>query len=130
MIQIRMAISVTSTILLIQIWFRFDYDYFSIWYYSINKDEALAVAKALQFVADIGINQVVLEGDSQVLMRALMTLNPYGLSIEDVKLYFRIFNQLHYSHTKRESTHLTQYDPNASKTTWIPYWPQKLPKYL
>ena len=72
MIQIQRVISVTNTILLIQIWFRFDYDYFSIWYYSINKDEALAVAKALQFVADIGINQVVLEGDSQVLMRALI----------------------------------------------------------
>ena len=72
MIQIRMAISVTSTILLIQIWFRFDYYYFSIRYYSINKDEALAAAKALQFDADIGIIQVVLEGDSQVLMRALI----------------------------------------------------------
>ena len=72
MIQIRMVISVTSTILLIQIWFRFDYYYFSIRYYSINKDEALAAAKALQFAADIGINQVVLEGDSQILMRALI----------------------------------------------------------
>ena len=128
MIQIRMVISVTSTIFLIQIWFRFDYYYFSIRYYSINKDEALVAAKALQFAADIGINQVVLEGDSQVLMRALMTLNPYGLSIEDVKLYSRIFNQLHYSHTKRESTYLTQYDPNASKTTWISSWLPKLPK--
>lgn len=44
------------------------------------------------------INQAVLEGDSQVLIQALIddsnTLNPYGLSIEDVKLYSKIFNQL------------------------------------
>ena len=38
----------------------------------------------------------------QALMNDSDKLNPYGLLIEDVKLYPRLFNQLHYAHTKKE----------------------------
>ena len=49
----------------------------------------------------------VLEFDSQVLVNALCNdtifLSSNGLLIEDIRLNARFFNQLHYSHIKRES---------------------------
>lgn len=56
--------------------------------YSPLEIEVKGVAIALQFVADLWFAQVILEGDSQVLMLALinnsMFLSTNGLFIEDV----------------------------------------------
>ena len=68
--------------------------------------EAKAASKALQFAANLGFNQVILEGDCQVLMKALkedrIFLSTDGLFIDDVRFVARLFNQLCYSHVKRE----------------------------
>lgn len=49
----------------------------------------------------------MVEGDSKFVMTVLQqgreTLTPNGLLIEDICLSSRLFTQLHYSHTKRES---------------------------
>ncbi|XP_075636673.1 uncharacterized protein LOC142608901 [Castanea sativa] len=67
--------------------------------------EAKAALRALQFAAELGFNQVILEGDCQVLIKALkedsMFLCIDGLFIEDVLLDAIFFNELHYSHVKR-----------------------------
>lgn len=48
---------------------------------------------------------VVLEGDSQVLMRALVNYSTFfsssSLLIDNVRFSSRLFIQLHYSHVKR-----------------------------
>ena len=73
--------------------------------------EAMAAASALQLASDLGFQEVVLEGDCQVLMHALihdsLFLSPNGLRIDAVRSNARYFNQLHYSHVKRESNMVT-----------------------
>ena len=68
--------------------------------------EALAVAKAVSFAAEIGITKVVLEGDSLTIMKALSSdhssLSSFGLMIDDDKFSAGNFDQLLYSHVKRE----------------------------
>ena len=79
--------------------------------------EAKAASKALQFVAELGFNRVILEGDCQVLIKALkedgIFLCTDSLFIEDAPFYARLFNELRYSHVKREGNKvahsLTQY---------------------
>lgn len=66
--------------------------------YSPGEIEALAALRGLQFATESGFENVVLEGDSQVLMFALQQekaiLTSDGLLIEDVCLCSRFFNQL------------------------------------
>ena len=68
--------------------------------------EALAAATALSFVVEIGINKAVLEGDSLVVIKALIKpespLSSIGPWIEDSKIFSNNFSQLLYSRTRRE----------------------------
>ena len=68
--------------------------------------EALAAAKAVSFAAELGITKAVLEGDSLTIMNALssdhLSLATFGLILNDVKFSVENFDQLHYSHVKRE----------------------------
>ena len=68
--------------------------------------EALAAAKAMSFAAEIGITKAVLEGDSLTIKNALssdhLSLATFGLILNDVKFSAENFDQLHYSHVKRE----------------------------
>jgi len=61
---------------------------------------------ALSFALDIGISCAVLEGDSWEVFKALIDEEPaltsYGLLVNDAKVISRNFNQIIYSHTKRE----------------------------
>lgn len=72
--------------------------------YSGVEVEALAAAMALSFALDIGISRAVLEGDSWVVIKALMdddsALASYGLLVDDVKVLSKNFTQLLYPHTK------------------------------
>nr|XP_023880709.1 uncharacterized protein LOC111993087 [Quercus suber] len=74
--------------------------------YSSNEVEALAAAKAVSFAVEIGITKAVLEGDSLTIMKALSSdhssLAPFGLMIDDVKFSAENFDQLLYSHVKRD----------------------------
>ncbi|KAK9997384.1 hypothetical protein SO802_022070 [Lithocarpus litseifolius] len=57
--------------------------------------EALAALKALEFAADLGLFNVILEGDSEILINALMdnslSLASFGLLIQDIKAYAEFF---------------------------------------
>ena len=59
--------------------------------------ETLATSKALQFAADLSLNDVILEGNSEIVINALnadsYSLASFGLPIQDVKclqIYFII----------------------------------------
>lgn len=64
--------------------------------------EALAAARALEFASEIGIEQALLERDSEVIMKASVeeggSLASYDLLIQDAKFCYRFFTQLSYSH--------------------------------
>lgn len=68
--------------------------------------EALATTRALEFAFELGIVNAVLEGNSKVIMKALIeeeiSLSSYGLLIADAKLCSNVSNQLHYSHVRKE----------------------------
>ena len=76
----------------------------------VSNIEALAVAWALSFTADIGVRRAVLEGDSMVVISALRedgkVLVPYELLLDDAKFLSQQFEELCYSHTKREGNSL------------------------
>ncbi|KAK9989613.1 hypothetical protein SO802_029852 [Lithocarpus litseifolius] len=68
--------------------------------------EALAALKALEFAADLGLFNVILEGDSEILINALMdnslSLASFGLLIQDIKAYAEFFQCISFSHVRRE----------------------------
>ena len=68
--------------------------------------EALAANKALEFAQEMGLFDVVLEGDSSLVMASLNSKDPglasYGLLLQDTLSLSSVFSKLSYSHTKRE----------------------------
>ena len=77
--------------------------------YTNNEVEALAWAKALSFAKELGItncSKVI----CWLLSKPLLedgSLASYGLLVEDVKIHSQCFDQLLYSHIKRESNSVT-----------------------
>ena len=75
--------------------------------FKVVEIEALAVSRALEFAADIGLDNVILEGDSKVVTQALETkdvgLAAFGLLIRDACTLAGNFSDVSYSHTKRKS---------------------------
>ena len=73
--------------------------------YKADETEALAALKALTLAHELGFQNVVLEGDALGLIQALKSqeqnLSPWGLLVEDVKVYGTKFRRLLYSHIKR-----------------------------
>ena len=67
--------------------------------------ETLAASRALKFAAELGFNKVVLEGDCEVLIKALkggdQFLSTVGLVMNDIHYDANIFYQLRYSHVRR-----------------------------
>lgn len=65
--------------------------------------EALAVVQAIHFALNLGLTEVILEGDSQVGISALKTvdesLTSFGHLQEFVKLSINAFNCISFSHT-------------------------------
>ena len=64
--------------------------------------EAKVASSALQLAKELGFNQIVLEGDSKVLMHALADNSPFlstvGSLIDDIRFNAVFFTKLHYSH--------------------------------
>ena len=67
----------------------------------------------LTFAHELGFQNVVLEGDALGLIQALKSqehnLSPWGLLIEDVKVYGTKFRRLLYSHVKRNGNSVVHY---------------------
>lgn len=66
----------------------------------------MAAARALEFALEIGITDAVTEVDSLLVTQALAahtnSLAPLRYLIIDAKFLSNNFNELHYSHEKRE----------------------------
>ena len=73
---------------------------------TIVEIEILAALKALEFAADLGLISMVLEGDLEILMNALMdnslSLASFGLFIPNIKAYAEFFRCTSFSHVRRE----------------------------
>ena len=73
--------------------------------------EAKAASRALQFASELGFDQVIVEGDCQVLTNALIEdksfLSTVGVIIDDIRFKVSCYNQLRYLHVKREGNKVT-----------------------
>ena len=73
--------------------------------YKPDEVEALAALKAVSLARDLGFRNVILEGDSLDMIKALKSaedsLYPTGLLVDDVKRVASSFERLVYSHVKR-----------------------------
>ena len=73
--------------------------------YKPDEVEVLATLKAVSLTRDLGFRNVILEGDSLGLIKAVKSvedsLSPTGLLVDDVKWVASSFEQLVYSHVKR-----------------------------
>ena len=66
----------------------------------------MAAVWALAFTSDVGVKLAVLVGDSFAMIKGLReddsSLATFGLLVEDAKVLSQQFDELLYSHTKRE----------------------------
>ena len=96
--------------------------------------EALAALKVVEFVADLGLIYVVFEGDSEILMNALMdnslSLASFGLLIQDIKAYAEFFRCISFSHVRREgNTVAPNLARHACHVTGFSVWMENVPSH-
>ena len=103
--------------------------------YKAVEIESLAAAMALSFATDLGFRCVILEGDSMEVIQALrentQPLTPTGLQIEDVREFSQNFDELLYSHTKRDGNAIAH--SLAKYALSIPdflVWMEDVPSYI
>ena len=79
--------------------------------YSPLEIEAMAVTIAIQFASELGFQRAILEADLFVLVKALVNdtqlLFAVGLVLDEIRYEANFFNELHYSHVKREGNNVT-----------------------
>ena len=67
--------------------------------------EAVATIRAIEFVGEIRVDRISVDGDSSVVTKAMRTKNigmaSYGLLIDDARVLEMNFVELSYSHPKR-----------------------------
>ena len=73
--------------------------------HSVADMEALACRKAVKFAAEIGLQRVIFEGDSAMVINALNQnnagLSSYGVVIEDIRSQALVFQSCAFTHTNR-----------------------------
>ena len=79
--------------------------------YKPDEVGALVALKAVSLARDLGFRNVILEGDSLDLIKALKSaedsLSPTGLLVDDMKRVASSFERLMYSHVKRNGNRVT-----------------------
>ena len=67
--------------------------------------EAITTCRAVEFGSKIGVDCAIVEGDSEVIVKALRNkdngLLSFALLINDVSLFSGLYSKLSYSHTRR-----------------------------
>ena len=73
---------------------------------SVEMVEVLAARGALCFAKDLGFNKVILEGDSEIIIKALNSGCPssssFGHIIKDIKVLSSSLRNVLFSHTRRQ----------------------------
>ncbi|XP_050241180.1 uncharacterized protein LOC126690092 [Quercus robur] len=68
--------------------------------------EVIAACRAVEFGSEIGVDCAIVEGDLEVIVKALRNndngLTPFAPLINDVSLFLGLFSELSYSHIKRD----------------------------
>ena len=94
--------------------------------------ETLATSKALQFAADLSLNDIIPEGDSKIVINALnansYSLASFGLLSQDVKCFANLFHCIRFSHVCREGNSVAHnLVRHARHVTGFQVWMEDVP---
>uniref|UniRef100_A0A2N9FN80 Protein kinase domain-containing protein n=1 Tax=Fagus sylvatica TaxID=28930 RepID=A0A2N9FN80_FAGSY len=96
--------------------------------HSVEAVEASAARYAIQFAKDLGIMKIDLEGDSKIIVDALLLAGPcstiYGHIIEDIKQIAKVFSSVQFKHRERKRGVLRETEETSSHAgTAVPLSP-------
>ena len=98
----------------------------------VDDVEALACRKAISFALELGVEKVVLEGDSDIIIQALNSdsncANSFGHIIEDIRALALNFASSCFSHVKRQGNTVADKLAKLAKYSHCPsYWADGIP---
>ena len=101
---------------------------------SVAKMETLARQRAVQFAIEIGLTRVIVEGDSAVVIEALLLgsgqLASYGNILDDILVQAAVFQFVDFSHTSRVCNSVADaLAKKASSSVGLQIWLEVLPAY-
>ncbi|XP_075654837.1 uncharacterized protein LOC142625007 [Castanea sativa] len=101
---------------------------------TVLETETVAVARALEFALELGLDSVILEGDYEILMKSLMqdslSLATSGLLIQDVKVIAESFQCISFSHVRREGNKVAHnLVRHAYHVTGFSVWMKDVPSH-
>ena len=83
----------------------------------------MAAIQALESGLEVGIDQAIVEGDSEIVVKNLVSNNlslaSFGLLIEDACTYAASFSKLSYSNTKRECNKVAHNLAKLAAFVWM-----------
>ena len=99
---------------------------------TVAQVEALAARRAAEFALEIGINQVIIEGHSEVIYKDLVNPGPslalHGHLIFDVLQLANVFSHVSFSHICRTGNNVAHgLDRRAISTPDINIWMEEVP---
>ena len=102
---------------------------------SVIEVEVLAARKALELIVELGFDNIILEGDSKVLIKSLAkggnSLAHYGHLIADIHVLMAQFSSLSLSHVRRHCNRLAHaLARRASSTPDLSIWMEEIPPVL
>ena len=102
---------------------------------SVIEVEVLAARKALELIVELGFDNIILEGDSEVLIKSLAkggnSLAHYGHLIAEIHVLMAQFSSLSLSHVMRHCNHLAHaLAQRASSTPDLSIWMEEIPPVL
>ena len=94
----------------------------------------MATSKALQFVVDLSLKDVIPEGDSEIVINALnadsYSLASFGLFSQDVKCFAILFHCIRFSHVRREGNSVAHnLVRHARHVTGFQVWMEDVPSH-
>ena len=97
--------------------------------------EALAACRAVEFGSELGLHRATVEGDSEVVVKALRYkeygLAPYAHLIKDVSLFSGLYSEFSYSRVKRNSKKIAHNLTRLVLTTQnYTVWKEDVPSYI
>ena len=99
---------------------------------SVEMVEVLAARSAIGFEQELNLNQVIFEGDSETIMRALskggFESSSFGHIIRDIKLLTSAFQNFSFCHTRKQGNRVAhRLARSACKFSQFHVWMEDLP---
>ena len=100
---------------------------------TVDEVEALACRKAISFALELGVEKVVLEGDSDIIIQALnadsICASSFGHIIEDIRVLALNFASICFSHVKRQGNTVADRLAKLAKYSLCPsFWADGFPR--